>query len=253
MRTAIVIPARYASSRLPGKPLLRQTGKYLVQHVYEQALQSRKAEVVVVATDDPRIAAAVEGFGGRAVLTRHEHPSGTDRVAEVACDLDVDVVVNLQGDEPLVDPETLDLLPTLLERDAEAQMATLAVPIASVEQWRNPNCVKVVCDAFGRALYFSRSPIPFVRDGQPDFRAEPPRFLQHLGLYAYRHRFLLELAAMAPEPLEAAEKLEQLRVLSQGGRIAVGVVRHVGLGVDTREDYERFVQLYRQRQGRSAA
>src|SRR5262249_8097087 len=147
MRTAIVIPARYASSRLPGKPLLRSTGKYLVQHVYEQACRSRRAATVIVATDDPRIAAAVESFGGRCVMTRRDHPPGADRVAEVARGLDADVVVNLQGDEPLIDPATLDLLPGLLERDPEARVATLAVPITSEDGYRDPNYVKVVCDS----------------------------------------------------------------------------------------------------------
>src|SRR5947207_3372276 len=135
MKTAIIIPARYASSRLPGKPLLRQTGKYLVQHVYERACQAQKAGTVLVATDDPRIVTAVESFGGRVVLTRRDHPSGTDRVAEAARHTDADVIVNLQGDEPLVDPAALDLLPQLLERDPEADMATLAVPATSLEQW----------------------------------------------------------------------------------------------------------------------
>src|SRR5262245_26924236 len=162
MKTAVIIPARYASTRLPGKPLLRTTGKYLVQHVYERACQSRASQVIV-ATDDPRIVAAVESFGGRVVLTRRDHPSGTDRLAEVARRLDADVIVNLQGDEPLIDPATLDLLPAMLQRDEDADMATVAVPITSQEQWHNPNCVKVVSDACGRALYFSRSPIPFVR------------------------------------------------------------------------------------------
>jgi 3-deoxy-manno-octulosonate cytidylyltransferase (CMP-KDO synthetase) len=253
MSCAVVIPARHASSRLPGKPLLRQTGKYLVQHVYEQALRARRVDEVLVATDDPRIVAAVARFGGRAVLTRRDHPSGTDRVAEVARRLDADIVINLQGDEPLVDPAALDLLPALLERDPDADLATLAVPLASAGQWRNPNCVKVVCDAAGRALYFSRSPIPYVRDGQPDFAARPPRFLQHLGLYAYRRPFLLALAALPPEPLEQLEKLEQLRVLALGRRIRVGVVEHAAVGVDTYEDYERFVRAYRQRGTRRAA
>jgi 3-deoxy-manno-octulosonate cytidylyltransferase (CMP-KDO synthetase) len=246
MKTAIVIPARYASRRLPGKPLLRQTGKYLVQHVYERACQARRAGQVLVATDDPRIVAAVESFGGRVVHTRRDHPSGTDRVAEVAEGLDADVVVNLQGDEPLVNPAALDLLPELLQRDPGADMATLAVPIASAEQWHNPNCVKVVCDAAGRALYFSRSPIPYVRDGQPDFAARPAVFLQHLGLYAYRRAFLLQLSRLPPHPLEQAEKLEQLRVLALGQRIHVGVVAHAGRGVDTLEEYEQFVRIYRQ-------
>jgi 3-deoxy-manno-octulosonate cytidylyltransferase (CMP-KDO synthetase) len=253
MRTAIIIPARYASSRLPGKPLLRTTGKYLIQHVYERACQARCASAVIVATDDSRIVAAVESFGGRVVLTRRDHASGTDRVAEVAAGLDVDVVVNLQGDEPLVDPAALDLLPELLARDAGAPVATLAVPLTTRTQWLNPNCVKVVCDASGRALYFSRSPIPHVRDGQPDFTSEPPRFLQHLGLYAYRREFLLRLANLPPEPLERLEKLEQLRVLAVGSPIRVGVVRQAAIGVDTREDYEHFVQAYRESRLRCVA
>jgi 3-deoxy-manno-octulosonate cytidylyltransferase (CMP-KDO synthetase) len=250
MRTAIVIPARYASSRLPAKPLLRETGKYLVQHVYERACQSA-ATTVIVGTDDVRIAEAVRSFGGRVAMTRSDHASGTDRVAEVAASLDVDVIVNLQGDEPLIEPTTLDLLPGLLERDSEADMATLAVPITSVEQWQDPNCVKVVCDSAGRALYFSRSPIPYVRDGTADFRSG--LFLQHLGLYAYRRSFLLALAQLPPDPLEQCEKLEQLRVLALGRRIQVGVIAHAGRGVDTPADYERFVQIYGKSQQQRAA
>jgi 3-deoxy-manno-octulosonate cytidylyltransferase (CMP-KDO synthetase) len=253
VKTAIVIPARYASTRLPAKALLRQTGKYLVQHVYERACQARHAAAVIVATDDPRIVAAVKSFGGRVVLTRRDHASGTDRVAEVAAGLDVDLVVNLQGDEPLVEPASLDLLVELLERDPSAGMATLATPLGSREQWHNPNCVKVVCDADGRALYFSRSPIPFVRDGEPDFTARPAWFLQHLGLYAYRRGFLLQLARLPPAPLERMEKLEQLRVLALGYTIRVGVVPHASIGVDTPGDYERFVQVYRQARMRPAA
>jgi 3-deoxy-manno-octulosonate cytidylyltransferase (CMP-KDO synthetase) len=253
MKTAIVIPARYASQRLPGKPLLRVTGKYLVQHVYEQACQARAADTVVVATDDPRIVAAVESFGGNVVLTRRDHVSGTDRVAEVARGLDAEVVVNLQGDEPLIDPASLDLLVSLLKNDPAADMATLAVPIYSAERWHNPNCVKVVCDDAGRALYFSRSPIPFVRDSRPDFSAKPARFLQHLGLYAYRRPFLLQLAALPPAPLEQIEKLEQLRVLAAGRRIQVGTVVYAAGGVDTRADYENFVATYRQQRRQRAA
>jgi 3-deoxy-manno-octulosonate cytidylyltransferase (CMP-KDO synthetase) len=253
VKTVIIIPARYASSRLPGKPLLRQTGKYLVQHVYERACQARHASAVVVATDDSRIAAAVQSFGGRVAMTRRDHPTGTDRVAEVARDLDADVVINLQGDEPLVDPDSLDLLADLLARDPAADMATLAVPLPCAEEYRNPNCVKVVIDAAGRALYFSRSPIPFSRDGEPDFAARPARFLQHLGLYAYRKSFLLELATLPPQPLEKLEKLEQLRVLALGRPILVGTIERAGLGVDTYEDYERFVRVHRQKHPRKAA
>jgi len=244
MKTAIVIPARYASSRLPGKPLLNATGKYLVQHVYENACRT-SADAVIVATDDRRIYSAVRSFGGQVMMTRGDHASGTDRVAEVARTLDVDVLVNLQGDEPQLDPATLDLLPRLLHEDPGAPMATLGVPLTSLEQWRDPNCVKLVRDRRGRALYFSRSPIPFVRDGVPDFQRQRGVFLQHLGLYAYRRAFLLELAALPPEPLEELEKLEQLRVLALGYPIAVGIVEHAARGVDTPADYERFVASYR--------
>jgi 3-deoxy-manno-octulosonate cytidylyltransferase (CMP-KDO synthetase) len=245
VKTAILIPARYASTRLPGKLLLRETGKYLIQHVYERASQVRNVGTVVVATDDPRIVAAVESFGGRVVLTRRDHPSGTDRVAEAARRLDAELIVNVQGDEPLIDPGALEMLIQLLDRDQESDMATLAVPLTSVEQWHNPNCVKVVRDITGRALYFSRSPIPYVREGQPDFNLRPARFLQHLGVYAYRRRFLASLAVMPPEPLEQLEKLEQLRVLALGRTIQVGVVEQAGLGVDTYDDYRRFVAEYR--------
>jgi 3-deoxy-manno-octulosonate cytidylyltransferase (CMP-KDO synthetase) len=247
MKTAIIIPARHASTRLPGKPLLRATGKYLIQHVYERACASH-ADEVLVATDDQRILDAVRSFGGRAVLTRADHPSGTDRVAEVAATLACDVIINLQGDEPLIEPGTLDQLPRLLEGDPDADVATLATPIRSLEQWHDPSCVKVVRDEGGRALYFSRSPIPFVRDAAPDFAALPAVFLQHLGLYAYRRGFLLELAALPPPPLELLEKLEQLRVLAAGRRIQVAVVEQAARGVDTPADYERFVRTFRRDQ-----
>jgi 3-deoxy-manno-octulosonate cytidylyltransferase (CMP-KDO synthetase) len=243
MRVAIVIPARYASSRLPGKPLLRDTGKYLIQHVYERAILAQRAEIVVVATDDPRIFAAVESFGGKVALTRQDHRSGTDRVAEVARNLRADVIINVQGDEPQVDPASLDLLAGLME-SSSSDMATLAVPITSAGQWRDPNCVKVVCDDAGRALYFSRSPIPFVRDGEPAFNEPSTPFLQHLGIYAYRREFLLQLADSPPSPLEQLEKLEQLRVLAMGRTIQVGIVRHAAIGVDTPADYEQFVRAY---------
>ena len=224
---------------------MRETGKYLIQHVYERACAAKIAAKVIVATDDSRIEAAVRSFGGNVAMTRADHVCGTDRVAEVARQLDVDTVINVQGDEPMIDPASLDLLVRFLKRDADADMATLAVPIRTAEALQNPNCVKVVCDAAGRALYFSRSPIPYVRDGRPNFAAEPPQFLQHLGLYAYRRPFLLSLSQLPAEPLEEMEKLEQLRVLALGRRIQVGIVRQTSIGVDTREDYERFVAAYR--------
>jgi 3-deoxy-manno-octulosonate cytidylyltransferase (CMP-KDO synthetase) len=252
MSVAVIIPARYASSRLPAKPLLRATGKYLIQHVYERACESN-ADAVIVATDDERILNAVRGFGGQAVMTQADHPSGTDRVAEVARSLGHDIIVNLQGDEPMLDPASLNLVADLLKKDPHASMATLGVPIQSLEQWRDPNCVKLVRDVYGRALYFSRSPLPFCRDGEPDFQKYPGVFLQHLGLYAYRRNFLLDLATWPPAPLEEIEKLEQLRVLSLGQRIQVGVVAHAARGVDTPTDYDRFVADYRRSQAAAAA
>jgi 3-deoxy-manno-octulosonate cytidylyltransferase (CMP-KDO synthetase) len=229
MNAVVVIPARYASQRLPAKPLLNDTGKYLIQHVHEQAAKAKQVSGAIVATDDQRIFDAVASFGGRAVMTRSDHPSGTDRIAEVAATLDADVIVNLQGDEPQFDPADLDLLVELMASDPAVGMATLAIPLRNKADYLNPNVVKVVCDRDGRALYFSRSPIPFVRDGEPDFARTPPHFLQHLGVY----------------PLELAEKLEQLRALAHGIPIKVGVIATAHRGVDTPEDYAAFVQSYR--------
>ena len=253
MSALIVIPARYDSTRLPGKPLLDQTGKYLIQHVYERACLSRKAGTVVVATDDPRIVRAVESFGGKVALTRRDHPSGTDRVAEVARQYDEDIIINLQGDEPLIDPGALDQLIGLLEADPAAQMATLATPIRSGGQFADPGCVKVVCDDAGSALYFSRSPVPFVRDGSPDFAARPARFLQHVGIYGYRRSALFRFASLPPTAIEQFEKLEQLRALAAGWRIRVGMIDQPSLGVDTHEDYQRFLAIYRRIQANAAA
>src|ERR1700722_15098110 len=253
MRIAIVIPARFASTRLPGKPLLRETGKYLIQHVYERASEARCAADVIVATDDERIFDAVRAFGGRGVMTRSDHASGTDRIAEVAADLPAALIVNLQGDEPQFDPAALDHLAGLLVSDSSADMATLAVPIVDRETYLNPNMVKVVCDGNGRALYFSRSPIPMACDGGPNFSARPPFFLQHLGVYAYRRDFLLRLADTPPQPLELTEKLEQLRVLAMGSSIKVGFVEVAHKGVDTPSDYAEFVRAYRANEARRAA
>lgn len=241
MRTAILIPARFASTRLPGKPLLRDTGKYLVQHVYEQARLAKCADTVIVATDDERIRSAVEGFGGRAVMTRADHVSGTDRIAEVAETLDAELLINLQGDEPTFDAGCIDQLAGLM-CEADTDIGTLAVPIRDPEAYRNPNVVKVVRDDHGRALYFSRSPIPYYRDAVPTFDGS---VLQHLGVYAYHREVLLRLARTPPHPLEQAEKLEQLRLLGTGGTIRVGVIAHAGRGVDTPEDYATFVRSCR--------
>ena len=240
MNAVIIIPARYASSRLPGKPLLKATGKFLIQHCYEQARQAKRASCVIVATDDVRIAEAVRSFGGAVAMTRVDHVSGTDRIAEVSESLDAEVIVNLQGDEPQIDPASLDLLIGLVA-DSNALMATLAVPILDDATYRNPNVVKVVRDDDGRALYFSRSAIPMVRDGSPDFTSG--QFLQHLGVYAYRRDTLLSLARTPAHPLELAEKLEQLRALATGIAIQVGVVPIGHRGIDTPEDYAEFVKV----------
>jgi 3-deoxy-manno-octulosonate cytidylyltransferase (CMP-KDO synthetase) len=242
-----VIPARFASTRLPGKALLSDTGRPLIQHVVEAARRAQSLERIIVATDDARIAQAVTEIGGEFMMTRADHSTGTDRVAEVAARLEeARIIVNLQGDEPEVSGETLDRAVALLAADLDAPMATLATPIRDESTYRDPACVKVVLSRRGRALFFSRSPIPFHRDGLADAReASYPIAYLHLGLYAYRRDFLLELGSLPPSPLEAAEKLEQLRVLEAGYPIAVGVVAEPSIGIDTPEDYQRFVARWR--------
>jgi 3-deoxy-manno-octulosonate cytidylyltransferase (CMP-KDO synthetase) len=237
-----VIPARFGSTRLPGKPLLAETGRPLIAHVVEAARRATRIDRILVATDDDRIARAVEAHGGEAVMTRADHPSGTDRVAEVAAAIpEARVFVNLQGDEPEIAGEAIDTVVRVLEDDPDCPMSTLATPIRDEETYRNPACVKVVRAATGRALYFSRSPVPHRRDGGwPEGLA-----LLHLGLYAYRREFLMGLAGRPPSPLEEAEKLEQLRVLEAGVPIAVGIVDEPGVGIDTPEDYRRFVERWR--------
>ncbi len=248
-RSQIVIPARLASTRLPRKLLLRETGKSLIRHTYEAAQQALRPHGICVAADHREIYDEVRSFGGQAEMTDPQAASGTDRVAEVARRMtEVDVVVNVQGDEPELAGEAIDLAVRLLEENPEAVMSTLATPIRSRRQLEDPACVKVVFDAGGRALYFSRSPIPRPRewdDGLLD--AEPPLFYQHVGLYAYRRDFLLRLGEMPPSPLEKIEKLEQLRVLEAGYRILVGVVDEPTFGIDTPEDYRAFVEKCRRR------
>jgi len=237
MAVIAIIPARLGSTRLPAKPLLAETGKPLIQHVVEQVRRAGRPERVVVAADDERVVAAVEGFGGEAVMTRPDHPSGTDRIAEVAERMrlaDDDIVVNVQGDEPEIAPDSIDELVDLLARST-APMATLATPLTRA-QAADANKVKVVFDLAGRALYFSRSVIPHDRDGD-----EEVQYYLHLGLYAYRAGFLLRLTAMPQTAAERAEKLEQLRVLGHGHAILVGVVAHHAAGIDTPEDYAAFV------------
>jgi len=233
-RATIIIPARYAATRFPGKLLADLWGKPLIQHAYERACQARLAERVIVATDDERIAAAARVFGAEVVMTRADHPSGTDRVAEAAADLDTDLIVNLQGDEPLIDPATIDAAIAPLAASDTIPMGTVCCPVEEVADLADPNVVKVVCDRGGFALYFSRLPIPFVRD----HGADATRY-RHIGLYVYRRDFLLGLGRLGPTPLEQAERLEQLRVLEHGHRIRVVVVPGASPGVDTPADLER--------------
>ncbi len=257
MEIVAVIPARFASTRLPGKPLLSETGRPLIQHVVEAARKAARLERVIVATDDDRIAEAVKSFGGDCVMTRDDHPSGTDRVAEVARKLPHDVIVNVQGDEPELPGESIDLVVDLLEMHPEMVMATLATPIRSRDQLLDPSCVKVVFDqgaqGSGRALYFSRAPIPHAREWDDRLlAAEPAHYYQHIGLYAYRRDFLLQLATLPRTPLEKLENLEQLRVLEHGQQIAVGVVDERTIGIDTPADYRAFVTRHREHLRRAA-
>jgi 3-deoxy-manno-octulosonate cytidylyltransferase (CMP-KDO synthetase) len=238
-----VIPARFASTRLPGKPLLDRTGKPLIIHVVEAARRCHSLNRIIVATDDKRIFDVVTSFGAEAMMTRDDHPSGTDRVAEVARAVPTaQIIVNLQGDEPEIAPEAIDQVVNLLRQDPSASMSTIATPIYDEPIYRDPACVKVVMSSTGRALYFSRSPIPMHRDGLPP-QGEPLGLL-HLGLYAYRQEFLLKLATLPPSPLERSEKLEQLRVLENGEAIAIGIVKERSTGIDTPEDYRQFVERW---------
>ncbi len=249
-----VIPARFASTRFPGKPLADATGKPLIQHVVERAREATLVGRVVVATDDRRIHDAVLAFGGEAVMTG-EHPNGTSRIAE-AVDLleeggreSFSMVVNVQGDEPEVPAATIDALIRGLAGDADADMATLASPFDADEDPHNPNVVKLVLDRLGRAMYFSRSVIPYDRDAELLGTRPRVTMYKHPGLYAYRRAFLAEYPTLEPTPLEEAEKLEQLRVLEHGRRIAVIHAPAPHPGIDTPEQYAAFVDRFRRERG----
>jgi len=237
MNTVVIIPARYASTRLPGKPLLRRTGKYLIQHVTEAASAATRVDGVYVATDDQRIVEAVESFGGQAIMTSADCRTGSDRLAEAAKALglaDEDIIVNVQGDEPDIPPECIDAVINALV-SSEAPMATLATPI-SAEDAEDPNRVKLVCDSYGMALYFSRAKIPYDRD-----HSRAGHYLLHLGVYAYRSEFLRLFTTLESTPAERSESLEQLRALEHGYRIVVSEVDYDGAGIDTPADYAAFV------------
>ena len=231
MKVICVIPARYSSTRLPGKPLALIAGKPMIQHVYSKACEATVPSEVIIATDDKRVVDAVEKFKGKAVMTSPDHPSGTDRLAEVALKFpDVDVIVNVQGDEPMIPPEIIDRLAKAFTDDTELKMATMKV-LMKEEDYNNPAAVKVVTDSNGYALYFSRSLIPYPRNKTDNFKV-----YKHVGIYAYKRDFLLQYAALEPTFLEKIESLEQLRVLENGYKIKVLESTFEGIGVDTPED-----------------
>jgi len=232
-----IIPARYAATRLPGKMLVDLGGKPLIMHTYARACAAKLLDRVLVATDDKRILEAVTAGGGEAVMTTGAHRCGSDRIAEALDAIECDVVVNVQGDEILIEPAVIDATARLLLDDPEADMGTMVCPIATEDEYLDRNVVKVVFDAAGRALYFSRAPVPHSKSG--DF-IERTTAYRHLGIYSYRRDYLMRFVAFGPSPLELAEDLEQLRALEHGGRILVGVARaHNKVKIDTLDDLER--------------
>ena len=239
---ALVIPARWGSTRFPGKPLHLLAGKPLIQHVWERSLQARKIDRVLIATDDARISESAEGFGAEVIMTSPDHPTGTDRIAEVATRLSgITHFINVQGDEPLIDPELIEKLAAALSNNAEIAMITAATPFTDPCEADDPNSVKVVLNRSGDALYFSRSRIPFHRDAEDPSSCVIP--LLHLGIYGYRRDTLKRLVRLAPTPLELSEKLEQLRALEHGIPIRVVETTHRGIGVDTPADALRVEKI----------
>jgi 3-deoxy-manno-octulosonate cytidylyltransferase (CMP-KDO synthetase) len=245
-KAVAIIPARFDSTRFPGKPLATLKGKPIIQHVYEQASAAGEIDAVYVATDDSRIFDAVEGFGGRAVMTSASHACGTDRIAEVARGIECDIVINVQGDEPFIRPGMIDETVRMLRNDPSASMSTLAVPISNNADLVSPDVVKVVTDSMGFALYFSRSPIPYYRDtwkGPGDIRLDDGiRVLKHIGIYGFKKGTLLDFVSMGKSVLEEAEKLEQLRALVSGIKIKVGETEFDTFGIDTEEDLRKAEQ-----------
>ncbi len=239
-KVIVVIPARYGSTRLPGKPLIPLAGKPMIQRVYERAKLATRVNRVMVATDDERIVKAVEGFGGEARMTRSEHRTGTERVAEVAAREDGDVFVNVQGDEPLLDPNAIDAAVSSLLEEPPASISTVATLIKTPGDIMDPNAVKVVLDFDGNAIYFSRAPIPWVRDTASKIQV---RHLKHLGLYAFQREALLEYPTLPQGELERIEQLEQLRWLENGWKIRVTEVEHDAISVDVPEDVPRVEKL----------
>ncbi|MBI3584124.1 MAG: 3-deoxy-manno-octulosonate cytidylyltransferase [Nitrospinae bacterium] len=246
MKIIAIIPARYDSTRFTGKPLASINGKPLIQHVWERVSMSKSLKRIIVATDDERIFKAVREFGGEGLMTSSSHASGTDRISEVAKNIDADIIVNVQGDEPLIEPEMIDETVKPLLNNSEILMATLKTRITNNEELKDPNVVKVVTDRDGFALYFSRFPIPYVRDsGQWSVVSGQEKNIhyKHIGIYVYKKDFLLKFARIKPTLLEEAEKLEQLRALENGYKIKVVETIYQSLGIDTPEDMERVKEI----------
>jgi 3-deoxy-manno-octulosonate cytidylyltransferase (CMP-KDO synthetase) len=240
VKIIVVIPARYGSSRFAGKVLARETGKYLVQHTYERALCAKSVDQALIATDDQRVKDACAEFRGDCVMTSVAHQSGTDRIAEAVADIDADIIVNLQADEPEIDPSYIDRVAGLLVDNPDASMATLLAPFETADDVSDPNIVKCITDLTGRAIYFSRSVIPYDRNAGGV--GEVGCFKRHLGIYAYRKDFLMEYTSLKPSFLEQREKLEQLRAIENGYTILTDMVDKAWDGVDTEEQYQAFVR-----------
>ncbi|MBN1805803.1 MAG: 3-deoxy-manno-octulosonate cytidylyltransferase [Sedimentisphaerales bacterium] len=245
MKILAVIPARFSSTRFAAKVLAKDTGKFLIQHTYERACLAKLPRKVIIAADDEKVVDAVGTFGGECILTSVEHKSGTDRIAEAVAKLDVDIVVNLQADEPEIEPDNIDYLAQLLIDNPDYPMATLSADFQDAQQVANPNIVKVITDRNNGAIYFSRLPIPYDRDKAGI--GDVGQYLRHLGIYAYRKEFLLKITKLPQTPLEKIEKLEQLRAIENGFKILVGKVEHTCDGIDTPEQYAEFVKRYKRR------
>ena len=246
MKVLACIPARYGSTRFPAKVLAKDTGKFLIQHTYERACAAKLPEKVIIAADDERIAAAAESFGAECIMTSPDCPSGTDRIAEAVADIDVDIIVNIQADEPEIDPANIDKVAQLLIDNPNAPMATLAADFQNFARISDPNIVKVITDCNNKAIYFSRSVIPY--DREKSGVGNVKNYLRHLGIYAYRKDFLLKITILPQTPLEKIEKLEQLRAIENGFSILVAKVKHTCDGIDTPEQYAEFVKRYKKGQ-----
>ena len=245
MRVLACIPARLGSTRFNNKVLAKDTGKFLIQHTYEQACLAKLPEKIIIAADDEKIAIASKAFNAECVMTSTDHQSGTDRIAQAVADIGVDIVINLQADEPEIEPENIDLLARLLIENPHFPMATLATSFQNADQIADPNVVKVIIDCNGKAIYFSRVAIPYDRENAGI--GEANKYLRHVGIYAYRKDFLLKITTLPQTTLEKTEKLEQLRVIENGFSILVGKVNHTCEGIDTPQQYADFVKRERQK------